>query len=391
MKLKLASVCLGILILSTSFATENSDIELGEIQTAASSNKEESPPPRPKKSKSRHRTSEVTEEIPTSRAKSRKSGRTAHKARATPSIVDESDEITVDLSQLMRSNFYKHEPEESDGENVSDSEQEEVTGCCCFSKGCCIKCRGEMNILSRTFWTVSQSISSSLASLSHYARRSIIPLAAFGNFAKGTTDNLLIWIAILQTVGESCEIIHDFGVTKAIRTQKRLKNLDEQYEQEKQRKQDKALIKCAECTTPKLRITTLSNVDIQDSDALRELYNPVPSRQMNTLAAEMRKMTDLTGCEKGFYSLSKCFWTNTYSFFWFAEVALSLTQLIIVVADMSQKDALTLSILLMITEAAHYFCNRMKHTAQDKTFETYKFRKSMEDIANGAVAGEEAV
>lgn len=268
---------------------------------------------------------------------------------------------------------------------------EHINSCCCY-KTCGVKCCGEVNICARVFWTITQGATSTLASISNYVRRSIIPLAAFGDFDTDLREKLLTWIAILQAVGETSETIHDYAVSRAIASQKTLRKLDELYLKEKEKAQIKALSKCVECTTPKLCITSNIPITMHEASALRRLYYP-QSTQMSNIETEMERLTDLTGCEKVYYNSSKCFWTNTYPFWWFAEVALCLTQLIIVVLDTTHQDdaSLTLPILLIASEVIHYFCNSMKHYSQEKTYETYKFRKDIEDIGNGIEPAEENV
>lgn len=320
------------------------------------------------------------------KAKKKRYKKQRHKIDESTQEMSGEEIIVVPLHELMQ-------PLVKNLSKNHDKEDDLVDSCCCYKPcGTQQQCCGQINICARVFWTITQGATSTLASLSHYARRSIIPLAAFGDFDAELREKLLIWIAILQTIGETSETIHDYAVSRAIASQKNLRKLDELHQEEKERVQIKALSKCMEYTTPKLCITSNLPIQMNQARALKTLYYP-QSTQMLKLATEMERLTDLTGCEKVYYKTSKCFWTNTYPFWWFAEVALGLTQLIIVVMDTAQSDnaALTLPILLIASEVMHYFCNSMKHYSQEKTFETYKFRKSIEDIGNGIETTDEQV
>ncbi|WP_139016835.1 hypothetical protein [Candidatus Odyssella thessalonicensis] len=298
----------------------------------------------------------------------------------------ENDSLYLSLYDLLQPMLTTLTKEAAEKEDL----EEQITRACCI-KFCGIKCFSEFHILSRVFWTFTQAGTSTLASLSNYGRRSLIPLAAFGGFDAEVKDNLLLWIAILQTIGETCETIQDYAITKAIRHQKNLRDLEKRYDQEIERKQTKALAKCVKNTTPKLHINALTPIKLEDINALKQLYHP-RSERITSLEKEMQQLTDLTLCEKIYYTASDLFWHNTYPFFWFAEVALSLAQLVIVIADLSSEEAasLTLSILLVATEAAQYFCNSMKYYSEQKTYENYKFRKKIQDIGRGIDAGSES-
>lgn len=295
----------------------------------------------------------------------------------------ESDSVYLSLYDLLQPVLTAVNKDAAEEEDL----EEQITGDCCI-KCCGFKRFSEFHILSRVFWTFTQAGTSTLASLSNYGRRSLIPLAAFGGFDAEVKDNLLLWVAILQTIGETCETIHDYAITKAIRHQKNLRNLEKRYDQEIERKQTKALAKCVKNTTPKLHINALTPIKLEEINALKQLYHP-HSERITHLEKEMQRLTDLTLCEKIYYTASDLFWHNTYPFFWFAEVALSLAQLVIVIADLSSEEAtsLTLSILLVATEAAQYFCNSMKYYSEQKTYENYKFRKKIQDIGQGTDSG----
>lgn len=292
-----------------------------------------------------------------------------------------NDAVIIPLSELLRSI-----PKPTLKATLLDDELDpsELSACCCFSKTDCVRYYKKTNVCSRVSWTITQGISSTIASLSHYARRSLIPLVAFGNFQQKPRNYLLTWIAILQTVGETTEIIHDYALSKAIQTQKNLKKLEDLRKAEKQRIKLKTIEKCAQHTLPKLRIAKNVPLTYTDYQTLSKLYSP-ESHQLTTLNSQLEHSTDFTWIENLYYSISKFFWTNTYPFFWFAEVALALTQLIIIITDLTTQDepSLKMSIIMMVIEGLQYLSTNMKQSSEEYIYETYKFRKNIKAVADG--------
>ena len=268
---------------------------------------------------------------------------------------------------------------------AEDFAPQDITGCCCFSKSDCITCYGEMNVASRVSWIITQGITGTGASLCHYARRSLIPLVTFGNLDKEVRDYLLLVIAILQGVGDMGETIHDYAIIKAIQSQKNLKKLEKLYKSEKQRQKLKALTQCAEGTVPKLKIHKNFPLNDLDTSLLYKLYYP-ESTEMVDLAAEMKRLTQLTWIEEIYFIGSNFLWTDTYPLFWFAGTALGLIQLFLIVSDLTLQDepSVTISIIMLVIEALQYLSLSMKYDSEQKTLETYKFRKELGEIANTA-------
>jgi hypothetical protein len=260
---------------------------------------------------------------------------------------------------------------------------ENIKGCCCFPKSCCMNGYGKINVASRIFWTFTQGGTGTLASLSHYARRSIIPLVTLGNFDKTTRDYLLLCIAILQGIGDMNETIHDYAIIKAIQVQKNLKKLEKLYKSEKQRQKLKALAKCAEGSLPNLRIPQNFPFKELDSDLLYKLYYP-KSGQMSDLTTEMKRLTELTVVEELYFMCSDFLWTDTYPLFWLTGTVLGLVQLFLIISDLAlqEEPSLTISIIMLVVEALQYLSLSMKYDSEQKTFETHKFRKDLAEIDN---------
>lgn len=260
---------------------------------------------------------------------------------------------------------------------------EDINGCCCFSKNDCIRCYGEMNVTSRIFWTVTQGVTGTGASLCHYARRSLIPLVTFGNLDKKARDYLLLCIAILQGLGDMGETIHDYAIIKAIQSQKNLKKLEKLYKSEKQRQKLKALTQCTKRTLPKLKIHKNFPLNDMDATLLYKLYYP-ESNQMADLTTEMKRLTQLTWLEKIYFTTSEFVWTDTYPLFWFAGTALGLVQLFLIISDLTlqEEPSVTISTIMLVIEALQYLSLSMKYDSEQKTLETYKFRKELKEIAD---------
>ncbi|AIK96511.1 hypothetical protein [Candidatus Odyssella acanthamoebae] len=303
------------------------------------------------------------------------------KHKRTREIVNEEEDIVyISWPEFLLALTESRQKSSLAAENF---DPENIPGCCCFPKSCCTNCYGKMNVASRIFWTFAQGGTGALASLSHYARRSIIPLVTLGNFDKKTRDYLLLCIAIFQGVGDMSETIHDYAIIKAIQIQKNLKKLEKLYKSEKQRQKLKALAKCAEGSLPNLRIHQKFPLKELDRDLLYKLYYP-KSLQMSDLTTEMKRLTELTLLEEIYFMCSDFLWTDTYPLFWLSGTALGLIQLFLIISDLALQDepSLKISIIMLVIEALQYLSLSMKYDSEQKTFETHKFRKDLAEIDN---------
>lgn len=250
----------------------------------------------------------------------------------------------------------------------------ESDACCGPAKTCRACCCTEWKVLTRFFWTVTASTTWTITALTDYVRRSMIPLAALGQFDKDTQDMLLTWIGILQVISETCEVIHDFSTLNATAKEKKLTQLHLNRKLEKKYLQHKALRACAQGTIPHLRLgqDTLSNMEAKH---LRRLYEP-ESRALTALEEELAEGMELTGCERGYQSALRFFWVKSYPVFWVLGVGLAMAQMLVIATDLVQdKDTLALSILILSVEALQYFSKRMKNYGMEEEYQEKKLRK----------------
>lgn len=235
---------------------------------------------------------------------------------------------------------------------------------------CCHKTKTGLRI----FWTVTRNTSWTITSLANYARRSMIPLAALGQYNKETRETLLTCIGILQIISETTEATYDYSSTQLIKREKKLTKLHLQYKEEKEVARDKALAKCVQKTLPNLRLQSnhLSHLGTKN---LRRLYDP-QSRHLSELEDQLTTHTDITSCEKAYEKARVAFWTKSYPAFWIIGVGLSLTQILVVATGLlDSDDTLPLGILLIAVEALKYFSERMKHIGQEEEYQKNKLRK----------------
>jgi hypothetical protein len=284
-----------------------------------------------------------------------------------------SDEITyhtvTDLLTALRKEQRKEQRKE-----LRRSQQAERDACCGPAQSCRACCCTEWKVLTRFFWTVTASTTWTVTALTDYVRRSMIPLAALGQFDKPTQDMLLTWIGILQVVSETCEVIHDFSTQHATATQKKWTQLHLSRKLEKEYLRSKALRACAKRTIPHLRLDQdgLSPIEAKH---LRRLYEP-ESRALKAVEEELAERMELTGCERGYQSAMRFFWVKSYPVFWVLGVGLAMAQMLVIATDLVQdEDTLALSILILTVEALQYFSKRMKNMGMNTEYQENKLRK----------------
>lgn len=280
-----------------------------------------------------------------------------------------SDEITYHTVTDLITALRKEQRKE-----LHRSQQAERDACCGPAHRCRACCCTEWTVFKRVFWTISASTTWTITALTDYVRRSMIPLAALGKYDKGTRDTLLTWIGILQVVSETCEIIHDFSTQHATATQKKLTALHKKRKNEKEYVRARALRACVQKTLPNLRLSQ-PTINGFEAKRLRQLYEP-NSRSIQAIEEELADKMNLTGCERGYQSATRCFWVKSYPVFWVFGVGLAMAEMLIIATDLVQEsDRLPLTILILAVEALQYFSKRMKHIGQDTTYEENKLRK----------------
>ena len=259
--------------------------------------------------------------------------------------------------------------------NRPSSQDEGSDGCCCApAKSCKTCCCTDMKTVTRIFWTVTANTTWTITALSDYVRRSMIPLAALGQYDKDTREKLLTWIGILQIVSEICDTIHDFSSARITAREKKLMAMHQHRKKEKEYARTRALKKCAEDTLPNLMLEQSKLTGLQ-AKHLKKLYDPT-SHTLTAIEEQLAEATDITGCEKWYNKTRQCFWIKSYPVFWVLGTGLSMAQMLIIATDLIKpKDMIVLSILIIAVEALQYFSKRMKHIGQDETYQTTKLRK----------------
>ena len=280
-----------------------------------------------------------------------------------------SEETTYPTVADLITDLRKEQRKELRRSNSAESD-----ACCGPAKTCRACCCTEWKVLKRIFWTLTGSTTWTITALTDYARRSMIPLAALGQFDKKTQDKLLTWIGILQIISETFEVIHDFSTQHAITNEKKLTQLHLDRKLEKEYLRSKALRACAQGTIPHLRLEqgALSPLDAKH---LRRLYEP-KSRAMKAIEEKLAEEMELTGCERGYKSTQRFFWVKSYPVFWVLGVGLAMAQMLVIATDLVQeKDTLALSILILSVEALQYFSKRMKTMGMEENHQENKLRK----------------
>ncbi|MBX3458210.1 MAG: hypothetical protein KF820_07640 [Candidatus Paracaedibacteraceae bacterium] len=259
--------------------------------------------------------------------------------------------------------------------NRPSSQDEDSDGCCCApAQSCHTCCCNELKVVTRIFWTVAANTTWTITALSDYVRRSMIPLAALGQYDKNTREKLLTWIGILQVISETCETIHDFSSERLTARERKLMAMHEQRKREKEYARTKALRKCTDGTLSKLGLEQGKISGLQ-ARQLRKLYEPT-SHALTAVEEELADEMDLTGCERWYNKTRQCFWKKSYPVFWVLGIGLSMAQMLVIATDLvKSEDLLALSILIISVEALQYFSKRMKHIGQDETYQTTKLRK----------------
>lgn len=250
----------------------------------------------------------------------------------------------------------------------------EENACCAPAKSCHIFCCTEWKIVTRLFWSVTSKATWTITALTDYARRTLIPLAALGQFDTTTRDTFLTWIGILQIASETCEAICDFS---SQRMTLREKDLTQRYQRKKQEKEYarlKALQRCVNRTIPNLALEQ-SALTALDAKRLRALYEP-QSKRLQSIEDNLVTAMELTGCEHGFSKASGFFWTKSQPVFWVFGIGLAMAQMLVIATDLvAPEDTISLAILILTIEVLQYFSKRMKHIGMDEEYQQSKFRK----------------
>lgn len=229
--------------------------------------------------------------------------------------------------------------------------------------GYCIGCLEA----TRGFWTVSTGIFDFLGGIGNPTKSALVAMSNLGDYSPDVRRWMGVTTILVSASTLTCNMLAQFGYGRATNAQRELKEIEGKI---------KKILKKYDNSSP--QSPTL--LKIKNSS---KKISTLDQKKIDILEKRYSELTDLSGCEKSYFSFSNCFLRNIHSTAGVMEVLLNIGNFVMVplstIPSWDPTTTTVLSILTVCIEGGSIFAAQMKRQSESTNRSIIELEKDLEE------------